>query len=45
MDTIEVLDEIEELIAWNLSFNINLEDTLNEIKRIDLLNYFKEIFY
>ena len=45
MNTIEVLDEIEELISWNLSFNINLEDTLNGIKRIDLLNYFKEIFY
>ena len=40
MDNIEILDEIEDLIAWNLSFNISLEDTLKEIKRTDLLDYF-----
>tara|TARA_R110002126_G_scaffold274975_1_gene420322 strand:+ start:90 stop:215 length:126 start_codon:yes stop_codon:yes gene_type:complete len=40
MDNIEILDEIEDLIAWNLSFNICLEDTLKEIKRTDLLDYF-----
>jgi hypothetical protein len=37
------LDSIEELINWNLSFNISVEDTLIEIKRLDLLSYFSDI--
>jgi len=40
MDTLETLDEIEELIYWNLSFNISINDTLIMIDRLDLLNYF-----
>ena len=40
MDTIEKLDEIEDLIGWNLSFNITIEDTLTGIDRLDLLQYF-----
>jgi hypothetical protein len=40
MDTLETLDEIEELIYWNLSFNISINDTLKMIDRLDLLNYF-----
>tara|TARA_R110000744_G_scaffold275827_1_gene388617 strand:+ start:607 stop:750 length:144 start_codon:yes stop_codon:yes gene_type:complete len=42
MDTIEQLDEIEDLIGWNLSFNISIEDTLNGINRLDLLEYYLE---
>jgi len=40
----EELVEIEETIAWNWSFNVSIEDTLNGIKRIDLLDYFTEMF-
>ena len=41
MDTIEYLEELEDLIGWNLSFNISIEDTLKDINRMDLINYFK----
>tara|TARA_R110002167_G_scaffold198187_4_gene401235 strand:+ start:736 stop:876 length:141 start_codon:yes stop_codon:yes gene_type:complete len=34
------IDEIEDLVFWNLSFNVKIEDTLKEIKRLDLLEYF-----
>ena len=44
MDTIEELDEIEDLIGWNLSFNITIEDTLKGIDRLDLLQYFSVAF-
>ena len=44
MDTIEELDEIEDLIGWNLSFNITIEDTLTGIDRLDLLDFFTIIF-
>ena len=40
MDTLEYLDEIADLIEWNLSFNITVKDTLEDINRIDLLYYF-----
>ena len=48
--TIEQLDEIEDTIAWNLSFNIKPEETLDdcfkltdeEKKFIDLFNESKK---
>jgi len=33
-------EEIEDLVGWNLSFGISIKDTLEEIKRLDLLDYF-----
>lgn len=36
------IDEIEELIYYNLSFNINVIDTLKSIERLDLLYYFSD---
>ena len=44
MDNIEYLDEIEELISWNLSYGINMIDTLKQIKREDLEDYFSLLF-
>ena len=44
MDTIEKLDEIEDLIGWNLSYDITIEQTLIEIDRLDLLDYFSVSF-
>ena len=44
MDTIEKLDEIEDLIGWNLSYDITIEETLTEIDRLDLLQYFSVAF-
>lgn len=35
------LEEIEDLIFWNLSFNITIEETLKGIDRKDLIDYFK----
>tara|TARA_B110000967_G_C18823671_1_gene530149 strand:- start:89 stop:214 length:126 start_codon:yes stop_codon:yes gene_type:complete len=40
MDNIEILDEIEDLIGWNLSYDISVKETLTEINRLDLLDYF-----
>jgi hypothetical protein len=37
---IEELDEIEDLIYWNLSFGIPIKETLKEINRLDLLAFF-----
>tara|TARA_R110002020_G_scaffold246545_1_gene460395 strand:- start:803 stop:916 length:114 start_codon:yes stop_codon:yes gene_type:complete len=34
------LEEIDDLIAWNLSFNISIEETLKMINRLDLLHLF-----
>ena len=34
------LDEIEDLVYWNLSFNIPIKETLQDIKRMDLLYLF-----
>lgn len=42
MDSIEILDEIEDLIYWNLSFGIPIKNSLKEINRLDLLEYFTE---
>ena len=44
MDAEEELDEIEELIDWNISFGIPIRDTLIGIDRLDLLDYFKTLF-
>ena len=37
-----ILDTIEDLIQFNLSFDIPIEDTLKRIDRMDLLEYFIE---
>lgn len=34
------MDNIEDVICWNLSFDIPYEETLKEIDRLDLLDYF-----
>ena len=34
------LEEIEELVFFNLSFNISVKDTLIVIDRLDLKEYF-----
>lgn len=36
------LEEIEDLVSWNLSFNISVEETLKDINRLDLLYLFKD---
>lgn len=38
------LEEIEELIGWNLSFGINIKETLKAIERLDLLEFFNTFF-
>ena len=43
-DSEHALDEIEELIDWNLQYNIPLRDTLAGIQRIDLHDYFQAWF-
>jgi len=42
MLTTEEMDEIEELIAWNLSFGIPIKDTLEMINRLQYLDLFAE---
>jgi len=44
MDTIEKLDEIEDLLGFNLSFGVSIKDSLSEINRLDLLDYYLDIF-
>tara|TARA_R110000823_G_scaffold245737_1_gene369874 strand:+ start:290 stop:427 length:138 start_codon:yes stop_codon:yes gene_type:complete len=44
MDTIEKLEEIEELCDWNLSFGIPIKETLKSLKRLDLVELFSEFF-
>ena len=44
MDTIQKLDEIEDLLAFNLSFGVAIKDSLTDIDRLDLLDYYLEIF-
>lgn len=38
----EQRDEIEDLIGWNLSFGITIEETLKEINMIEYLNLFTD---
>ena len=39
------LEEIEELVFFNLSFNISVKDTLKLIDRLDLKEYFFNLGY
>ena len=34
------IDEIEDLVFWNLSFGVSIKETLTEIDRLDLLDSF-----
>lgn len=34
-------DEIEDLVCFNLSFGISINETLEQIKRMDLITLFK----
>ena len=38
-----IIEEIEDLINWNLTFNISIKETLKTINRLDLLDYFLEL--
>tara|TARA_R110001632_G_scaffold92849_5_gene198117 strand:+ start:34 stop:177 length:144 start_codon:yes stop_codon:yes gene_type:complete len=40
MDYMENIEEIEEIIQWNLSYGISIVKTLNDLGRIDLIDYF-----
>lgn len=42
-DSENELDEIEDLVRWNLSFNIPVDETLEDIDRLDLLDMFIEL--
>ena len=35
------LDEIEELVFYNLSYGVSIKKTLEDIKRSELLEYMK----
>lgn len=37
---IEEFEEIEELIAWNMSFNISKTETLRDIGKLEFINLF-----
>ena len=43
MPVIMDLLEIEDLVCWNLSFDVSVEDTLLAINRMDLFNLFENI--
>ena len=34
------IDEIEDLVFWNLSFGVTIKETLTDIERMDLLDSF-----
>jgi len=38
----EERDEIEDLIGWNLSFGITIEETLEDIDMMEYLNLFTD---
>ena len=38
------LDEIEELIDWNLQYGVSLRSTLEGISRLDTYAYFQKWF-
>jgi len=38
------LEQIEELVSWNMSFGVSVKDTLLDINRLDLLGYFVDLF-
>jgi hypothetical protein len=37
---IEEFEELEDLIGWNLSFNISIKETLKEINKLEYLYLF-----
>lgn len=40
MLTTEEMDEIEDLIGWNLSFGITIEETLEDIDMMEYIELF-----
>ena len=40
---IEFLEELEDLVNWNLSFGISIKDTLIEENQLEWLSYFMPI--
>ena len=42
MISLEERDEIEDLIGWNLSFGITMEETLEEINMLEYLDLFTD---
>ena len=42
MLTTEEMDEIEDLVYWNLSFGIPIKDTLEMINRLQYLDLFTD---
>ena len=36
------LEEIEDLVSYNLNFNISVKETLESINRLDLIEYFEK---
>ena len=40
MLTIEEFCELEDLVAWNLSFGISPKETLSQIKKLEYLDLF-----
>ncbi len=42
MLTTEEMDEIEDLIGWNLSFGMTIEETLEDIDMMEYLNLFTD---
>jgi hypothetical protein len=38
----EYLEEIFDLVLWNLSFNISVKETLESVNRLDLLEFFEK---
>lgn len=41
IEDIEEIEEIEDLVYWNLSFGISIKETLTDINRLYLLEYFE----
>jgi hypothetical protein len=40
MLTFKEFEEIEEVVAWNLSFGISIKETLTDLGKIKYLNLF-----
>ena len=38
----ELMEEIFDLVMWNLSFGISIKDTLDSVNRPDLLECFED---
>ena len=43
MQNIEELEEIEDLVYWNLSFGISIKETLIQINKLDMIEFFETI--